>query len=434
MRIVTHTWADLDGLIAIEILRRFGKEKIPGIENAEILYWDGNPNTLPRENAVFVDISPIAPDPEKKVYVFDHHPHGKHPWTPESKEPWQRWHTATSKVVEFLGLDLEDPKISELVRWAFRADFKSGGDQMNILNIVKEMHLSYSESEVQKWISATVEAHLKSREINFQKGIEFFKNSLQKFISENSPAKMIFQRWLERAEKATEDKMNTVHRAAVNLVIFGPEKTQEWVSMAFKAIEQGQKIFREASEDFQESEKILVGGKVIVIGVSANPRFNRYCRSSVAKTKMPKPLDKKEDPIVVQFWPENKGFQIYTNKSGYKLFDVVGALRCEILKARNRKAPMDWKTLKREGVLEGTEPLYYQQGGYEVVMWGSLTNPRVMPMDISMETVKRVVVTAVDQQYFPSECQKSRECLRYKCPLYQWQLWRCFQRRKSLRS
>lgn len=426
--VFTHRWVDLDGLIAaIGKLKRFGKEKIPGIENAEIVYWDGDPKAIPKENVVFVDICPqeVTSNPEKKIYVFAHHPHSAFPGE-----------TASSLVDKFLGLS--DEKNLILSGWAFRADFKTGGDPMNICNLTKEMHLLYTDNQVAEWFSMIIEAHFQTQteEVNFQKGIEFFKRELEKFLSENpdSPARTILQRWSERAENAIEDKMNIIHRTAVNLATFGPEKTQEWLEKVFCTVHKGQELFREAAKDFEKAEKILVGKWVIVIATTTNPRFNRYCRSTEAKKLMPRPLNEREDPIVIQFWPENKGFQVFTNKSGYKLFDIVGALRAEILKARGQRTLPDWQTLKSEGTLSGTEPLYYQQGDYEVIMWGSLTAPAVRPMDISSDIVKRVVSIAVDQNYWPQECQKSKGCLRYKCELYSWMLWRCYKKRQQNRE
>lgn len=442
MKICTHRWVDLDGLIAIEILKRFGKEKIPEIETAEIVYWDGNLNTLPQESVVFVDICPkgVTPDPKKRIYVFDHHPHEKHPWIPESKNLWERWHTSVTRVINFLSLNLDDSKIVDLARWAYRSDFENGGFSMSIANVIKEMHLLYSEEEVAGWFSAIIEDHFKTPEKleteKLQKGMEFFKNQLLKFLSENenSPAKAILQRWLAKTEKAIVDRATLVYQTVVSFSLQGPEKTENWLTKALRGTDEDQRLFQESGKDFGKADKISVGNRVIVIGTSKNPRFNRYCRSDIAKAKMPRPLSNKEDPVVVQFQPQNTGFQIFTNGSGYRLFDVAKAIRVEILKARNQEIPPDWQTLHTEGTLPGTEPLYYQQGTYEVIMWGSLTNPSVRSMDISPETVRRVVIIAVDQQHFPKECQQSKECLRQRCPLYPWMLWRCYKKRQQNRK
>jgi len=439
LKVFTHTYLDWDGGLATGLLKLFGEQRIPGTGSAEISYWRGELESVPQQEVVFVDICPagVTTDPEKKIFDFSHHPHKSHPWKTESKNRWEQWHTATSKVVEFLGLDLNDQKIADLVRQAYRADFNSGGDPMNIANVVKEMHLLFEDKEIQEIFLMMLRAHFKVKEIDFQKGIEFFKNTLEKFFLKNkdSPAEKRLQGWLQRSEKAaTEDKMNIVYWGAIVLTAFGSQKTENWLTKILKGVEQGQRIFQGAKKDFELSEKILLGRRVVVIRITNNPRFNRYCRSSIAKQLMPRPLNAREDPIVVQFQPGNKGFQIFTNRSGFKLSDIVAALRVEILRIRKKKVPPNWMVLKQEGRLEGTEPLYYQAGRYQVVMWGSLTTPATRPMDIPREIVRRIVTISVDYQYFPDECKKTKECSRQECLLYPWHMQRCYKKRCSNRK
>jgi len=438
---VSHYWRDYDGLTAEDFLRLFGSTKIPGIESAEEVCWDGDPKTIPRENVVFVDTCPkgVTNDPTRNVWVFDHHPHTEHPWKPDSKNDWEHYHTATSRVIEFLGLNFDDPKITDLVRQAFRADYKSSGDTMTIDNVIKEMHLLYKEDEISRWFAMTVEAHFKGPEKlepeELQKGIEFFKKLLEKFLSENKDSleKTILQKWIEK--KLIEDKMNVAYQAAVISVVFGTEKTQEWVEKVFLAIQKGQEVFWTAERQFNRAEKLLLGKWVLVISdePNPNPRFNRFCRSAIAKAKMPRPLSEKEDPIVVQF-QENRGFQIFTNGSGYKFFDIAKALRAEILRVRRQRIPPDWQVLQSEGTLEGTEPLYYQQGNYEVIMWSSLTAPAVQPLDIPKEILRRAIIIATDQSYFTEECKRTEECLGMNCPIFPWKLLRCAKKRRNNRK
>ena len=435
MKIFTHKHPDFDGLAAINVLRRFAQNKLPEIESAEIVYWDGNKNTVPQENVVFVDTCPegIGTNSIKNIYVFDHHPHESHPWKPESKNPWERLHTATSKIVQFLELDLDDPKIAELVRWAYRADFNSGGDSMNVCNILREMHFTYSEQQVYQWVAVMVEAHFQSNEIDLQKGLEFFKEVLGEFLSKNvdSSAKAIFQRWLERAENSIEDNMNIVSVTAMSLEVFGPQKAKDWLMTGIKGIDGGQKLFQQARLDFEKAEKMMVGRRTLIIGESSNPKFGHFARSKIARDLMPRSMGQKGTPIVVQIQGPDTGFQIYSNRKGYRVADVVGALRVEILKTRNKRIPTDWRTLKSGGTLSGTDPLYYHLAVYEIVMWGSLTISSVRPVDISMETVKRAVIISLDPDYFPTECQQSEKCLNYDCSLYPWQLARCGYKRRN---
>ena len=213
-------------------------------------------------------------------------------------------------------------------------------------------------------------------------------------------------------------------------MVFGPEKTAKWLMMAVESIDKNQRLFHEARKDFEDADKSMVGRRVIIMGYSSNPKFSEFCRSNIAKSLLPKAMQDKGKPIVVQLQQENKGFQIFTNKFGYNVSDAVAALRVEILRTRNKRVLRDWRVLKSEGTLPGTDPLYYNKADYEVIMWGSLTRPSVRQMDITPETVKRAVITALDPDYFPPAC-RDKECIRSDCPLYPWLLARCNYKRKN---
>lgn len=417
--IITHVYADLDGYVAIEKLKRFSE--IPGIKDASVIYWDGEENSVPRQDVVFVDVCPqgVVSDPENNVWIFDHHPHSK--WPGE---------TSNSLVDKFLELD--DEKNEQLTRWAYRADFRTGGDKMNIAKIVKLMHTLYSDAQIAQWLSIIIDAHFDTEQPDLQQGRDFFKNLLERFLSENedTPAKAIFQSWLKRIDMATEDKMNIVYATAKNLMVFSPEKTAMWLKMVIESVDKEQRLFREARKDLEDAEKTMVGRRAIILGHSLNPKFSEYCRSDIAKSLLPRAMQGKGNPIVVQFQGQ-AGFQIFSNKLRYNVSDAVAALRVEILRTRNKRVPRDWKTLKSEGTLPGTDPLYYNKADYEIVMWGSLTRPSVRPMDISQDTVKRAVITALDPDYFPPKCQRSPKCIESDCPLYPWRLARCNYKRKN---
>lgn len=417
---------------------KFGADKLgPGIKSAKISVWGGELDPYPKTNVIFVDICPngVKANPEKKVFVFDHHPHSKYPGE-----------TSSSLIDKFLRLS--DEKNLELTRMTERADFNSGGDSMNIANVTREMHLRYSDEEILQWLAITVEAHFNTPERleqdDLQKGWKFFSEILRNFLAQKGSlkAKAKFERWLQRGERALEDRMGIAYRTAANLAFFGQKKAEEWLLMALRGIEEGQKAFWKAEELFKRAEKILVGNRVIVFGENGdpenpektNPKFNQFCRSTIAKERMPRPLNTKKDPIVVQFQPENKGFQIFPNRSHFKLHDIAGALRVEILKARRKRMPLGWQELKQDGTLPGTEPLYYHQGDYEVIMWRSLTTPAVRPMDITKELVRRVVLISADREYFPEECKNSTDCLREGCSLYPWKLARCNWKRRQNRK
>jgi hypothetical protein len=139
-------------------------------------------------------------DPKNGIYVFDHHPHKKYPGQ-----------TACSRVDKFLGLT--DPLNKEVTKWSIRADFKSGGDSMNVGNIMKNLHLLYPDTEVLKWLLQMLKVvyYQGKVELSNEKGRKFFKEYLREFLDKNplNPGFEILKKWEERVEKGViEDGMN----------------------------------------------------------------------------------------------------------------------------------------------------------------------------------------------------------------------------------
>ncbi|MBI2023468.1 hypothetical protein HYT01_02830 [Candidatus Giovannonibacteria bacterium] len=107
--IILPTRPQPDTLVTIFILKRFGKEHLPGVENAPLEIWQ----TLPAGKS--------AQDLEAEGYIlidlgggkFDHHD--------------QRGKTTASQLVcDFLGIS-EDPSLAKLLEYARRDDFFGKG-------------------------------------------------------------------------------------------------------------------------------------------------------------------------------------------------------------------------------------------------------------------------------------------------------------------
>ncbi|MBI2625341.1 MAG: hypothetical protein HYW70_03335 [Candidatus Nealsonbacteria bacterium] len=432
--IVTHQWVDGDGLIAIAKLKRFGENKIPGISSADIHFHDGDTDRLLEitkyyPTIVFVDKTPdgefeaVKKMTTVRIEAFDHHPHDKFPGK-----------TATSIVSEYLGL--KDNLSQKLDRWASRFDFQTGGDPMDLRFLVKEMHHAYTEKEVTDWFMELMDAchETEDTKADAKTGREFFTKALEEHLNKDQdmPAKDIFQKWLERSRggKPIEDDMHIINAAGKVLEVFGENKTSVWLAKVFNAVNDGQRVFQKAKEDLKKSEISVFGNIVLISAVTENPRFNRFVRSQQGNNMLPlsaqEKLGKGHNPIVLQIWPERKGFQIFGN--GLKLRDVVGALRAELLKIRGKQIPTHWTVLKDGGTISNTDPLYYQTGDFEMLMWGSLTRSKVAPVDMPEETIKKAVTVALDQTYLHKDC---KDCTNKGCPFYEWQLYRCTQRRRN---
>lgn len=424
--IITHENADFDGIMAVSYAKNYGEEKIPGIDTAEIIFWDGSEkminDILVKKNiVVFVDICPkgIVHDPEGGIFVFDHHPHADNSGK-----------TATSKTIEFL--KLIGDKHSKTTRMAWRADFNAGGDNGNIANIMKEMHLLCSDKEVMDWLEIAITAFWQTPyKILPETGIELFRKEIKKFLSENqcSAAKPILIHWMEKIGKSTEDPMSIIKNAAIILAAFGTKKAANWLNTAFLAIQKGQEMGTiKAEKEFIEANKKVIGKTLLISGGISNPRFNKFCRSKRARELLP-PFMRDLNLVILQV-QQGKGFQIFSDGK-YRLSDVVAAIRVEILKKRNLRIPQywRWRELKKDGTLGGTDPLYYHDAIYDAIFWGALTRPNVKALIFSIEEIEKVLLIVIDQQYFPKECQSN--CIRSECQLYEWNMRRCSWKRKQ---
>jgi hypothetical protein len=136
-------------------------------------------------------------------------------------------------------------------------------------------------------------------------------------------------------------------------------------------------------------------------------------------------------PIVIQI--DNNTFQVFSN-GRVPLFEVIGAVRAEILKKRGLEVPVSWRELKKPGILEGTEPLYFRKGNSDFIAWGSLTHTGVESWHevLTKEKIVSVILRAIDLQWWPQECKEKTKISREDCKdcsVYHWHLKRCYQKR-----
>ncbi len=416
--IVTHTKPDLDGLMAMYKLTHCDGGKIPGINEAEIIYWNGDNTTVPRKNVIFVDTSPenVTNDSHQNVLVFDHHPHVDHPGK-----------TASSYVDVYLGLT--DEKSFTLSRWASRSDFHPIKDPMNISLIIKLMHSIYSDQQIQAWTWMIADAHyaVDLEQIDWTKGKDFFASVVQKFLETNNGfiVKDRLTGWLDRMHNAHEDTMNIVYSATINLIINGPEKTKEWITMIIRAVESDRRLFLEAQKAFDEAQKMKFSeNTILIIGTTDNVKFTHYTRSQVQKGIM---------LYILQIQPKTGTFQLSCNRRNKSLADVAAGLRAEILKQRNKEIPKSWQELKRGGTIPGTDPLYYHVGEYQMIFWGTLTRSSVPPIDIEIDTIIRVASITLDTEFFPKDCE-GETCVGPSCSLFPWLMAKCNYKRKTQKN
>jgi hypothetical protein len=117
------------------------------------------------------------------------------------------------------------------------------------------------------------------------------------------------------------------------------------------------------------------------------------------------------------------------------LDDIVGMLRCAVLKQKIAVPPSDSRILKKEGKIEGAEEIYYHRSGRAIINGGrSAPNaPRIL---LSLKIIQQIVRIGVNPNLF--EVSRSHDCKKgfctasrsNPCPWYPWRLSRCWKVRK----
>ena len=426
--VVVHKSTDLDGREAKVFLEQLGT-KID-----QMIFWGGEKIQFSSgvKEVIFLDCFPEKDLVDRlkkrkiKLTVFDHHPHGDYPDPLDKRYPH---HTTTSLIAKthWKQLNLSNGTILRLIRWSKRADFKTGGDPMNIANLIRFMNLFYSDDRVQEWAEKAVQSNFCDGGADFKKGREFFLDSLRDFLDRHPKLSSndIIGKFLRRTEKngVFEDSMNIAAVTARVRDKYGEKETRKWLSLTLRAIEKKQQKFEEARKEVKSSVVSTTGESVVVVGVSNNPMFNQAAREYAKRIYQ-------RVPIVAKICPDNKGFQIFSD--GFNdLRELVKALRVEVLKSRKREIPSDWEYLQQAGIVQGTDPLYYHKAGYSTIMWGSLTKPSVRKVDIPEQVIKETIMKVLDLEFFPSECLNNSTCLGGECGLFDYRLQRCAQYRKE---
>lgn len=119
------------------------------------------------------------------------------------------------------------------------------------------------------------------------------------------------------------------------------------------------------------------------------------------------------------------------------LDDIVGMLRCAILKLKAVIPPSDWRILKKEGKIEGAEEIYYHRSGRAIIN-GGRSAPDTPPIPLSLKRIQELVQIGVNPSIFEASraylCQKGICTAKRSTPCrwYQWRLRRCWKVRQGL--
>jgi hypothetical protein len=440
---ITHREFDLDGGSCLRFLERKGKinEFIFGVEKLQVVR-----NWEEIEKVVFVDVSPEGELPSTKVEVYDHH---------QLREKI----TAFDILVEREGGEGFDPqKLREWQRLVWDSDYGECRDTMDVHHFFAKVHyLIRDEHRVYtEWFIPLFDSFFE-REENINQGKKVLKETILKFIEENpnSPVVGFIQKenWLRRLEKSEEDlrKETYFFRNMLRFIShMKPVVAEKWILLTLKALDKDQRAFWDELGLIKKSGIGMCGKTLIVSQVTDGRKFKEaaaYYVHHPDEFEVP-PLVKERIPdrgkvwITIKVSPQEKHFQIFPEGENEKVAhaicnEIVKAIRAEILIRRGKMVP-GWEELSSEGKLEGTEPLFFNKKTHPQILWGSLKHKEGPPATIFgktayeiLESLEDIIMYAVDEDYFPYECDPGNCRI---CPIYPWQLRKCARKRSQFRE
>ncbi len=434
---VTHQQFDFDGGSCLRLLERNDliQEKVFGMEAVKEKLKKGDIKKL-----IFADIAPEEISEGPEVEIFDHH---------QAEDKEERRSTAFDILLSYKGtMGLEENKVKQWQKLVEMGDKKTENDDMDIARILKRLHLTMGDKEIyQKCFLPIFDAFFDNPP-NLNRNLEIFRDKARQFIHKDPdmPGIDTVQRWIERMEDPEKLFKASPRNFCHYFIYLDSEQVGKWTSLVLEAVYNEQSMFLKDTRDFVESQVRIFGDIPVITSLNSSPTFLRAARYMIYSDKenshplLQSKIKNRNSPwILIKVDPETKNFQIFVNagkKIGQAIFpEIIKALRAEILLRRGNKIP-HWQELIKDGVLSGTEPLYYNkvETGFSNILWGSLKIPAPPAKDFGntaskiLERLAEIIRHAVDREYFPHGCTPG-ECK--KCSIFQWQLKKCFFKRKN---
>lgn len=380
--ILMHRRPHFDEILSDELVREFGRDMYPGIEDAEIILEGAATTKMLGESVENLRADGIIAL-GRWGSEFDEHPGVYTLGVPDK--------CTADLVAEKLGVT-NKPSLQPLIKFAHQADLKAVGHQLDLACMVKTMHSVYRNDpfKVIAWTREGIKAKLQE-EVMGRKNIVPQRKTTELVIqllgTANDPA---LQRVLTLARSDNQPfGLGRVAAAIQTVNSDGLSKATEWAKTGLQAVYQKQLAFFRAQEVVKNARGELVHyrGKVarVVIAQTDEEQFNDAARFVGAA-------------VVIQQQP-SENVQIYTNKDRRKLgfsvnMDRVAQdLRMAEQEAKHAVLTTDPDELASEGMVAGAEEWYYHLEG-QMLLNGSLTtdnDPTKVPLDEIVEIVKRGV-------------------------------------------
>ncbi|HWC57376.1 MAG TPA: hypothetical protein VG621_00255 [Candidatus Paceibacterota bacterium] len=152
--------------VSIALLRLFGKNKYPGVENAPFIFWENSEKTP--------DGRP-AEEWEKDGYILVSVANSKH----DDHLLKHRGEKTCSALLVAEDLGIKDqPYLKELLKATFQRDSTGQGTSMDIYHFLKLMHLEWGKtnpSGVMEWYLQAIEALIVNEWKFFERTLKEFK-------------------------------------------------------------------------------------------------------------------------------------------------------------------------------------------------------------------------------------------------------------------
>lgn len=444
-KVVTHVQPHLDEITAYWLLRKFGEEKFPGIESAELIFWSqgrGTPDGRPVQEY------------EKKDHLFIGTAGGslfdEHPLDGEGT----REDCSVTLVAKHLGI--ADPRLKEIIAEVAHDDLEASSQPFDLPSIIKVLNYQHPDQskEVVEWGFQALEVLQKpASPVKFEQ----FEKLVVEWLSQRFGSNQLMVGTAAAAAKALkvdgkptlkqilgyavsvnsrkpESKVSLLDSAVIveAMSAANPAGFKEWLFWALDAKLAEQIDFHEtAAREFKRAQVITLRYrkrdlKVVVIESSC-PSISKFARSKQGC----------EADIVIQRQPVSGKFlkgnvQIFTNQRiGLDTRDMIRLIRIREQEIKFAQGELDeedmttdWDLLESEGTVSGAEEWYYLGGMY---LNGSFSAPDVPCTWISLDEIVEIVKTSFADD-FDRACPKG-SCNQDECERHHLGLLRCRTRR-----
>lgn len=383
-----HKRSHLDEDVCVWLRRRFGQDKYPGSETAEILF----------EGAATAELLGVSAEDLRAEGIesfgrwggrFDEH--GKPRMLDEPEK------CATDLVAEDLGI-AERPELFPILDFTNYADTKAQGHQLDMGCMVKTLHSAYPNDplKVVEWALQGIEAKYQEELLRLR-GVQIptWKSTSDLMIellgTNNDP---VVLQHIYKLARSDNHPFGICCVAAAMMAVNpnNPAPTLDWVRIALQAVYQKQVSFLQAAEIVKNEswwEEVRCQGKLvsIVMARTDNEEFNSAARAEGAA-------------IVIQY-QSSGDMQIFPNnhckRLGFRLNmqRITKAIRWAEQKAKGRIITTDEKVLEGEGFVEGAEEWYFTGTKGQMLLNGSTTADNI-PTHLTDEQVIGIVKQNVE--------------------------------------